>query len=799
MTALPATRDSLADAPADPNGAGVVNPGEVTDTDRVTLSVRVASRSAERALRGLVLVVVPAVAAPLLASALATGSPWPLPLVAGCAGSLVFGYATFWVTRRAGVLLGVLVATLALLSCAMPVAVPLTVYSLWTGWLNLTCIVLGALVRSARVALLAGCGVVLGAVALVTWQLSAQGQAVARMELVAVATGALVDLLAVASGALVLRRTALRSDSSSARASVALDQVVRAQATADELRRVARLMHDSVINTLAAVARWAPADPAAVRARCAQDLIVLETVGSRSGRDPDRLLSMLEDRGRLLGLQVVVRIAHLGPPLDPGTGAALVGAGVEALNNVAKHAKGSCAVLSWSWDGSHGLLTVADSGPGFDATQGWSGGAAQSVAARSAEAGVTAVVTSSDEGTTVGLSWTGQPSADVPAALPAQQAAEVDGELTALMGEMVVRITAVFAGFGLLCATSMPPGWPRIGTVLGVGVVAAVGLLGARVQSGALTPTRIPWVTYPAASVLASALPGIGMSGCLRVGLFWWGGLAGVAVAAGAVLLDRRGWVVLATMVAFVGGNASALRQVGEVGSGCVADGWSTVATNLAVILALWVFGRQLHRLWAMGREEQLRAAAALARAARYEEQARVRADLLGFARSVFEPLLTQIADGRMDPGDPLVRARCGQTESTLRSLSAAALVETASVSALFVNLIRECHPMDVTPILKGNPSAIPEQATAELGLRLAVLPGCAQEGSPLVVTVLGGGERSLLVVCLVERPSATAVETLRDGGWDCSFHAGQLLAEATLVTGDVTTEGQPGVLQVSS
>lgn len=154
------------------------------------------------------------------------------------------------------------------------------------------------------------------------------------------------------------------------------------------------------------------------------------------------------------------------------------------------------------------------------------------------------------------------------------------------------------------------------------------------------------------------------------------------------------------------------------------------------------------------------------------------------------EPVLARIADGSLDPADPQVRARCGQVESILRSLSVAAHVEAGSIGQLLVDLIRQCHARDVTLILKGNPSTIPEAFAAQAESRLAVLPRCPEAGSPLTLTVLRSGDGGALVVALVERPTAAGCADLVDAGWDCHPHAGQLLAETTLL-GHETHERQ--------
>jgi signal transduction histidine kinase len=190
-------------------------------------------------------------------------------------------------------------------------------------------------------------------------------------------------------GRRMLYRGASRADAGLARA----DQDAREQyvilSRNVERREQARLVHDTVLNTLTAISRAGPGDHAEIVRRCRHDLTMLESALSDHGAPDadaaspyDDLLGGLETvaaemRGR--GLQVHTEVADAVPAavraraVPAAVATALVRAAREALANVADHAGTAEAWLQVSLsspgdqDAPDGLrVLVRDEGRGFD-------------------------------------------------------------------------------------------------------------------------------------------------------------------------------------------------------------------------------------------------------------------------------------------------------------------------------------------------------------------------------------------------------------------------------------------------
>jgi signal transduction histidine kinase len=226
-----------------------------------------------------------------------------------------------------------------------------------------------------------------------------------------------------------------------------------------ERREHERLVHDTVLNTLTALARAGGqpgAGPAAAAAsRCQQDVALVEAaLGSPgdltgdSGRSPVDLLGELRavaGRMRARGLTV-----HFDADADAGAGAhaaaaagdaggfpvpapvvtAISGAAREALVNVAEHAGTGEAWVTVRRTAGQVLVTVRDTGAGFDpAAVGRTRlGLRRSIAERTAECGGQATVRSAPgEGTEVLLSWPAPAGAPAYADRPAP-AGQVTGD-----------------------------------------------------------------------------------------------------------------------------------------------------------------------------------------------------------------------------------------------------------------------------------------------------------------------------------------------------------------------------------
>jgi signal transduction histidine kinase len=239
-----------------------------------------------------------------------------------------------------------------------------------------------------------------------------------------------VMLLAVATAAWFGRRMLYRRAIAADIALAQADRDAREQyvllSRHTERREHERLLHDTVLNTLTALARGG-GTAADVVSRCREDVELIEAALA----DPDDaaggawpyggLLAMIEEvacQMRSRGLDVHVAAtgdvaAPPGPVSSPRVARALAYAVREALANVASHAGTSEAWVEVSMDMEGGVLvTVRDAGMGFDPGQVTTGrlGLRRSIIERVADHGGQVWIRSAaGEGTVVCLRWAPPP------------------------------------------------------------------------------------------------------------------------------------------------------------------------------------------------------------------------------------------------------------------------------------------------------------------------------------------------------------------------------------------------------
>lgn len=244
-------------------------------------------------------------------------------------------------------------------------------------------------------------------------------------------TGAAVILIVIGLAHILARRVLYR------RAAAADGTVAEAAAFAGEQyailsrnierREHERLLHDTVLNTLTALARASADDLAEVVSRCRGDVALIEdALGDRddlaagTGRAADDLVGQVravvtDQRGR--GLTVHLDVNDEGAPSVPvRVAAAITNATREALSNVAAHAGTAEAWvlvrLTATPDDADVpcrlQVTVRDRGAGFDLAQVDQGrlGLRRSIAERAADCGAQASIRSAPgQGTEVSIVW----------------------------------------------------------------------------------------------------------------------------------------------------------------------------------------------------------------------------------------------------------------------------------------------------------------------------------------------------------------------------------------------------------
>jgi signal transduction histidine kinase len=196
-----------------------------------------------------------------------------------------------------------------------------------------------------------------------------------------------------------------------------------------ERREHERLLHDTVLNTLTALARADGDDVVRVASRCRRDVALIEDalgdpddLADVTGRPRGDLAGQLrsvvaELRGR--GLTVHLDIDDEGEPAVPArVTAAIANATREALSNVAAHAGTGEAWVQVRLRAHQEdaeipcrlQVTVRDSGAGFDPARVDQGrlGLRRSIAERTADCGGRASIRSAPgQGTMVSMSWPG--------------------------------------------------------------------------------------------------------------------------------------------------------------------------------------------------------------------------------------------------------------------------------------------------------------------------------------------------------------------------------------------------------
>lgn len=177
---------------------------------------------------------------------------------------------------------------------------------------------------------------------------------------------------------------------------VALDDARRRDAASRHAAREsadqARILHDTVVNTMAAIASGGPAvrDEALVRERCARDVVAARSVLDGVVRTEE----LRFDHVSALRIPVIrtgvddETLSLLAKQMDGRRVAALVGIVRELVTNADKHSGGSRIELEVT-ETSHGLVVVVrDDGVGFDLTRRPAGrGLDRSVLAPAEEAG----------------------------------------------------------------------------------------------------------------------------------------------------------------------------------------------------------------------------------------------------------------------------------------------------------------------------------------------------------------------------------------------------------------------------
>ncbi|WP_456696881.1 sensor histidine kinase [Aeromicrobium sp. P5_D10] len=468
-----------------------------------------------------------------------------------------------------------------------------------------------------------------------------------------------------------------RADTAASAAEQELRAVAEARTASDTAAEDARVLHDTVINTLGAIANGGAStkDVDLVRARCSADAATVESLWTSKGAVPTQRVELrsifaLEDltvnRSGLDDSQ----LKRVEGDLPDQVIHAMVAAVGEVLRNVVKHADTDRAAVDVRLVDKELIVTVSDDGAGFDGVLPPGRGFAESVQSRAEKAGISVTLdTAPGHGTTVAFR------------IHPDSAAQVDPFETAT-GRDGLEIESVVGALHSRSGWLWPPGVTLVGLVLALTSTPTVGVVYAMLAVGALA-SALAWFTrdqqghIPTGAVIVLAI-GASVSFILsaaatdfgRSDVVLWQAVAPTAPLV-PLIADTSGRRKLAAALALLMATVLVLTVIV----------WQDSATAAAVIPVAGITAIGLVLGWAAFQEAIGRTGAQAAaddRAAarsRLEVAVRVAAEnsrqrwsLAGLHQAV--DLLRDIADGRVDPASESARAACAGEEAYLRQLT---------------------------------------------------------------------------------------------------------------------------------
>ncbi len=543
-----------------------------------------------------------------------------------------------------------------------------------------------------------------------------------------------------------LHRVAATADDE-AQARLEVDRAVRhREIAAEAARRRSRMMHDTVVNTLGAIA-----------------MARIATAGSLVARrctDDARITDALHDAATPISPSIADLFAHAAESgvelsADDLTGLQrqleaepswrrreIIATLREVVTNIAKHAGVSCAYVSYS-PGTH-TVAITDNGAGIADTSALS----SSLATRAHDAQIQVSVRSRPgAGTTVTLSCA--PLGDAGRNLFAAASARMSRSITAVM----LTEFAVVATVTVICSRLWSPldvappllMWLLVAIIL-VTIVREAG-------RGVVLPTGTVAIILSgmAAMSVVYNMSGAGDAACGLQPTLAWSGDAVAAICIVLVLVDGRKRVVLSAMLIPLFGVVMTLRRhLADCGGLTL----SLFAADLLVIGACYLLRHQTLRLanTASAHHDE--------RVHRREQQERLAVDEAmnndGF-RSTLEHarhILESVASDPVRARDPLIRATARLEEGYLRALiGLTADIVTAGAKRRFVEMIDVARSAGVGLDVNAAPGILDDDS-AELVVMTVrdVLERCSS-GDHVSIGVFGRDAEAALI--LVAPPSA--------------------------------------------
>lgn len=519
---------------------------------------------------------------------------------------------------------------------------------------------------------------------------------------------------------------------------MAQDDLARTSADAEAMRRVdlrlreqERRLHETVLNTLNAIARGglqdADAVTARIRERSADSAAVL---ASFEDAGPDHLMPARERwvagvqpaiaALRDAGVDVVLELpAACDPPEDVGR--AFVTATVESLLNVQRHAHANRVKVQVACDARSLRVEIADDGIGFDPVMVAEGfGLAGSIRAPLEDiGGATRIDSAPGRGTTVRLVWKA-PGTD-PRPMP---------DTTAFVRPVLLAFGAFTLASAILTLGDFTHPWAGIASLA---LAILVGIVLARASgSGGLRPAIVIGVCLSAPLILRLQVIGLGNAPASS-----WADWSSEAIVGLLLVIAAAGpwWGWLAALATWLVTQGDVIGELLQPGT--------------AVIIAGGLFARSVRaNAQASARAADLRAVELASMLSDAESIRRTRERYAALAESSALALLRGIADGSVDPRADEVRAACADEERFIRSvmrLDPASNLLHAFASRLAIAAHRRRIPLEIDLADGRAPDAA---ALATLESQALALIGDASGQEPVRLTARVEGEE--LVVRLV-------------------------------------------------
>lgn len=532
-----------------------------------------------------------------------------------------------------------------------------------------------------------------------------------------------------------------RAADEAARARLEVDRTVRRKELAAEAsRHRARMMHDTIVNTLGAIAnaRIAAAAPL-VAHRCAEDARMVDVL--RRGATPvDPAVRDVFAHAREIDVDLIGENADL---LQDRLAAdeswrrrEIISALKETVTNVAKHA--GVAEARIAYEATTFTVTVTDEGAGMGDTE----PLARSLSARARDAqSEMGVVSHPGGGTAVRLRIA--PLRDTASRVFEDAAARM---ATAIAAVMLTQ----FAALSVLTLTFQPD-WTVSEAIAPTATWLVIAAVFALILTGAgrsrLLPVRVVVACYLGIVAMA-VIYNVTKSPDSVCGLhpqLAWIGDAVATICVVLVLVDGRIRVVLpAVLLTTVGVVLSLL----DVHADCRGVTLGLVGTDILVIGAFYILRRRtmaLSKIVAAQHADLIR---------RREEQERLAVEVAlsddGFDTTLehAKSILRAVAERPDRIHDPRIRAAAGLEEGYLRALiGLTADVGTARTKQRFVGSIDAARAAGVKVAVHAEPGVLNEDSAGFVVTTVGHIIGRCAAGDELSIGVFGPATEPTLII----------------------------------------------------